>query len=204
MVRVPKAKLGSWLGPEMSDGQVQFSQAIPQGPTTINVSLTNLGSIAGGYHVHILPLKPGSVEPCSNANIQGHYNPLRWNLSNSPAPGNGTVDQYEIGDISGKFGLLTNQNNFDAVYLDPNMPMTGPYSIVRRSIVVHYTNGSRDRLKRGNYDARTKCITIGGSPNSAPFHLVCCLCRSDVETLSLHCTCTQNWEISYLVVKLMK
>lgn len=145
MVRVPKARLGSWLGPEMSDGQILFSQAIPQGPTTINVSLVNLSSIAGGYHVHILPLKPGSVEPCSNANIQGHYNPLRWNISNSPAPGTGTVDQYEIGDISGKFGMLTNQNNFEAVYMDPNMPMTGRYSVVERSIVVHYTNGSRMR-----------------------------------------------------------
>lgn len=146
MVRVPKARLGRWFGPEMSEGQVLFSQAIPQGPTTINVSLMNLSSIAAGYHVHILPLRYGSVdEPCSNANIQGHYNPLRWNISNSPAPGSGTVDQYEIGDISGKFGLLTNRNNFEAVYMDPNMPMTGPYAVPGRSIVVHYTNGSRMR-----------------------------------------------------------
>ncbi|GLD60817.1 uncharacterized protein AKAME5_001268400, partial [Lates japonicus] len=145
MVRVPKASLGSWFGPGMSNGQVWFSQAVPQGPTTINVSLMNLNSLAGGYHVHILPIKPGSVDPCSNANILGHFNPLAWNISNSPAPGAGTVDQYEIGDISGKFGMLTGLDQSEAVYMDPEMPLTGPYSIVGRSIVVHRTNGSRLR-----------------------------------------------------------
>ncbi|KAM9363417.1 uncharacterized protein cusr [Symphorus nematophorus] len=143
MVRVPKASTGRWLGPGMTSGQVQFSQAVPQGPTTINVSLMNLDSLAGGYHVHILPIKPGSVEPCSSANILGHFNPLAWNVSNSPAPGVGTVDQYEIGDISGKFGNLNGLNQSQAEYMDPAMPLTGPYSIAGRSLVVHYTNGSR-------------------------------------------------------------
>lgn len=143
MVRVPKASSSSWFGSEMSSGQVQFSQAVPQGPTTINVSLMNLNSLAGGYHIHILPIKPGSTEPCSNANILGHLNPLAWNVSMSPAPGGGTGDQYEIGDISGKFGMLNGLNQSQAVYMDPNMPLTGPYSIVGRSLVLHYHNGSR-------------------------------------------------------------
>lgn len=143
MVRVPKASLGSWFGHGMPSGQVRFSQAVPQGPTTINVSLMNLDTLAGGYHVHILPIKPGSVDPCSNANILGHYNPLAWNVSNSPAPGAGTVDQYEIGDISGKFGMLNGLDQSQAVYMDPDMSLTGPYSIVGRSLVVHYSNGSR-------------------------------------------------------------
>lgn len=143
IVRVPAASLGEWLGPGSSSGQVRFSEVISQGSTTINVSLTSLNTLAGGYHVHILPLRASSADPCSNADILGHYNPLAWNVSNSPSPGVGTVDQYEIGDISGKFGTLTNQNTFDAVYEDPNMPLTGPYSIVGRSVVVHYTNGSR-------------------------------------------------------------
>ncbi|XP_028256674.1 uncharacterized protein cusr isoform X2 [Parambassis ranga] len=143
MVRVPKARLGPWFGLGASSSQVQFSQAVPQGPTTISVSLSNLNSLAGGYHVHVLPVKPGSVDPCSNANIQGHHNPLGWNVTNSPSPGTGTVDRYEIGDISGKFGMLNNTNSLEAVYMDPAMPLTGPYSIVGRSVVIHYTNGSR-------------------------------------------------------------
>ncbi|XP_060920347.1 uncharacterized protein cusr [Labrus mixtus] len=143
MVRVPKASLGRWFGSGMTSGQIQFSQAVPQGPTTIDVSLMNLNSLAGGYHVHILPLIAGSKEPCSNNNILGHFNPLGVNISNSPSPGTGTVDQYEIGDISGKFGLLRDLNERQAVYMDQNMPLTGVFSIVGRSVVVHYTNGSR-------------------------------------------------------------
>ncbi|XP_054460526.1 uncharacterized protein cusr isoform X2 [Anoplopoma fimbria] len=156
MVRVPKASLGSWLGNQIPGGQVRFSQAVPQGPTTISVSMINLNSLAGGYHVHILPIKPGSKEPCSNANILGHYNPLAWNASNSPAPGAGTVDQYEIGAIGGKFGKLNGLNQSDAVYMDPEMPLTGPYSIVGRSLVIHYsTNSSRMRCANISADRNT-------------------------------------------------
>ncbi|XP_010733110.2 uncharacterized protein cusr [Larimichthys crocea] len=145
MVRVAKASLGSWFGPGTSNGQVSFSQAVPRGPTIINVELMNLNSLAGGYHVHILPIRPESVSPCSNANILGHFNPFNWNISNSPAPATGTVDQYEIGDISGKFGMLFDLKQSQASYMDPDMPLTGPYSIVGRSLVVHYSNGSRMR-----------------------------------------------------------
>ncbi|XP_034454481.1 uncharacterized protein cusr isoform X2 [Hippoglossus hippoglossus] len=145
MVRVQKASLDNWFGPGMSSGQVQFSQAVPQGPTTINVSLMNLNSLAGGYHVHILPIKPGSAQPCSNANIMGHFNPLAWNVSNSPTPGTGTMDQYEVGDISGKFGMLNGLSQSEALYEDPDVQLTGPYSILGRSLVVHYANGSRMR-----------------------------------------------------------
>lgn len=142
-VRRPEASSGSWFGPEMSGGQILFYQDFPHGSTTVNVSLVNLSSLAGGYHIHILPIKQGGTEPCSNANIQGHFNPLAWNASNSPAPGAGTVDQYEIGDISGKFGMLSGLSQFQAEYVDPSLPLTGPYSIVGRSLVVHYHNGSR-------------------------------------------------------------
>ncbi|KAM6940401.1 uncharacterized protein cusr [Xenentodon cancila] len=143
MARVPRARSGEWFGVRLSSSQVKFSQELPQGPTTIDVSLLNLDSQAGGYHVHMLPLKPGSAEPCSNADILGHFNPLAWNTSKSPPPGEGTADQYEIGDISGKFGMLYDKNNLLGVYEDPDMPLTGPYSIVGRSLVVHYANETR-------------------------------------------------------------
>ncbi|XP_061130051.1 uncharacterized protein cusr [Syngnathus typhle] len=144
MLRVPKANLGPWFGPGSSTGNVQLYQSVPNGPTNIAVSLSNLNAIAGGYHVHILPIKPNSTEPCSNANIRGHYNPLSVNITLSPPPGNGTVDQYEIGDLSGKFGLLTDLNESQAMYVDSNLPLTGPHSVVGRSVVLHYSsNGSR-------------------------------------------------------------
>lgn len=143
LVRVPRARLGPWFGQNIINGQVLFSQAVPLGPTTIQVSLTNLDSLASGYHVHVLPIIPGSSVPCSDANILGHHNPFRINASQSPAPAVGTVDQYEIGDISGKFGTLAGLDQSQAEYRDRAMPLTGPFSIVGRSLVLHFNNGSR-------------------------------------------------------------
>ncbi|KAM9493279.1 uncharacterized protein cusr [Clarias gariepinus] len=142
LLRFPSAQTGSWQGPGSSLGIINFYQLSPQGPTNINVSLTSLEAKAGGYHVHLLPVKSGP-EACSNENIMGHFNPYSVNISTSPAPGNGTVDQYEIGDISGKFGSLADQNLLENDYNDLNMPLSGLNSIVGRSLVIHYKNGSR-------------------------------------------------------------
>ncbi|KAG7492597.1 hypothetical protein MATL_G00016460 [Megalops atlanticus] len=141
-VRLPAARTGSWAGAGVSTGQVQFSQGSPQGPTLINVSLLNLASRAGGYHVHMLPIRSGR-DACSNDNIMGHYNPLAVDPLSSPHPGNGTSDQYEVGDISGKFGPLVGLDQQQAQYTDTNMPLSGPNSIVGRSLVIHYSNGTR-------------------------------------------------------------
>ncbi|XP_056125745.1 uncharacterized protein cusr [Rhinichthys klamathensis goyatoka] len=142
LFRFSSARSSSWYGPESSEGQIRFSQVSPQGPTILNISFTGLNTRAGGYHVHILPIK-SVKEPCSDSNIMGHFNPFSVNATSSPASGIGTVDQYEIGDISGKFGYLTGQNTFQNQYMDGNMPLSGPNSIIGRSLVIHYNNGSR-------------------------------------------------------------
>ncbi|KAI4874034.1 hypothetical protein NFI96_019579 [Prochilodus magdalenae] len=142
LLRFPSAESGSWQGYGSSRGQVHFFQSSPQGPTNLHISLTGLEARAAGYHVHLLPVKSGQ-EACSNENIMGHFNPYGVNISSSPAPGSGTVDQYEIGDISGKFGYLTDQNQVQNHYTDGNMPLSGPNSIVGRSLVIHYKNGTR-------------------------------------------------------------
>ncbi|TSK67259.1 Cell surface Cu-only superoxide dismutase 5 [Bagarius yarrelli] len=142
LLRFPLAQTGSWQGSGSSEGNIHFLQLSPQGPTHIHVSLTCLDDKAGGYHIHLLPIKSG-LEACSNENVKGHFNPFGVNISTSPTPGNGTVDQYEIGDISGKFGSLVNQNQFENHYRDSNMPLSGPNSIIGRSLVIHYRNGSR-------------------------------------------------------------
>uniref|UniRef100_A0A673G5H1 Superoxide dismutase copper/zinc binding domain-containing protein n=1 Tax=Sinocyclocheilus rhinocerous TaxID=307959 RepID=A0A673G5H1_9TELE len=41
------------------------------------------------------------------------------------------------------FGDLTGQNNFQNQDMDGNMPLSGPNSIIGRSLVIHYANGSR-------------------------------------------------------------
>uniref|UniRef100_A0A673JJ08 Superoxide dismutase copper/zinc binding domain-containing protein n=1 Tax=Sinocyclocheilus rhinocerous TaxID=307959 RepID=A0A673JJ08_9TELE len=119
----PSARSDSWLGPGTSKGQIRFSQVSPQGSTILNISFTGLNARAGGYHIHILPIK-STQEPCSDTNIMGHFNPFSVNAASSPAPGNGT-------------------NNFQNQYTDGNMPLSGPNSIIGRSLVIHYTNSSR-------------------------------------------------------------
>nr|XP_015203000.1 PREDICTED: uncharacterized protein LOC107077396 [Lepisosteus oculatus]XP_015203001.1 PREDICTED: uncharacterized protein LOC107077396 [Lepisosteus oculatus] len=144
-VRLPSARTGLWFGTGKAQNQVQFSQSFPLDLTIINVSLAGLGAKAGGYHVHILPIKNASTstDPCSDQNIMGHFNPFSVKVSLSPAPGSGTQDQYEIGDISGKYGLLSNLDEIKNQYMDNNMPLSGPNSIMGRSVVIHYPNGSR-------------------------------------------------------------
>lgn len=142
LLHFPSAQTESWQGSGTSEGNVYFTQLSPQGPTNLHVFLTRLEAKTGGYHVHLLPVKSGP-EACSNENVMGHFNPYGVNISTSPTPGNGTVDQYEIGDISGKFGSLADQNQFQNHYKDSNMPLSGPNSIIGRSLVIHYRNGSR-------------------------------------------------------------
>ena len=47
--------------------------------------------------------------PCTGDAVGGHFNPYNWDASESPKPSLGTPDQYEIGDLSGKYGLLRQQ-----------------------------------------------------------------------------------------------
>jgi len=140
LVHCIKASTTAWFGPGTSRGQVGFFENLSQGHTVLNVSLMDLNSQAGGYDIHILPINSRSAEPCSRINILGQFNPFSVT---SPEPGAGTVDQYIIGDIGGKFGFLTSLGEINSLYMDSNLPLSGPYSILGRSLVIHYGNGSR-------------------------------------------------------------
>ncbi|KAM8842245.1 uncharacterized protein cusr [Synchiropus picturatus] len=153
-VQIPKVSSGNWHGQGQSDGQIQFSQSIPGGPTIIDISLTNLNNSADSYYIGVLPLKPGSADPCSSAEIQGRYNPRGLNISESPEPGNGTVDQYQVGDLAGKFGSIKDFDQIVKQFVDQYLPITGPRSIAGRSVVINNRNGSRIR-----------CTTISAQTN---------------------------------------
>jgi hypothetical protein len=73
---------------------------------------------------------------CEDSSLYGHWNPLNVNPSLSPSPGTGTTDQYEMGDLSGKFGLLNGLVSLDAVYNDTQLPLFGMRAILGRSIVI--------------------------------------------------------------------
>lgn len=75
--------------------------------------------------------------PCEDTTLYGHWNPLNVDPNISPRNYHGTPDQYEMGDLSGKFGSLDNQTVYKTVYNDSMLPLFGPRAIVGRSIIIH-------------------------------------------------------------------
>ena len=49
----------------------------------------------------------------------------------------GTDDEYEIGDLSGKYGTFLNLTDYSEQHEDYNLPLFGRYSIQGRSLVIH-------------------------------------------------------------------
>lgn len=68
----------------------------------------------------------GELEfPCEGTALYDHWNPRQVNPKHSPLPGTGTSDQYEIGDLSGKFGTLDGYTEYNTEYNDTIMPLFG-------------------------------------------------------------------------------
>jgi hypothetical protein len=77
----------------------------------------------------------------------------------SPLPKTGTTDEYELGDLSGKFGTLDGLTELSTHYNDTDLPLFGYENLVGRSIVVH----KREKM------FRWACSTLerGYSPSEA-------------------------------------
>lgn len=59
------------------------------------------------------------------------------NTSDVPIAEEGTLDQYEMGDLSGKFGTLDNKKRYMMMYNDTMLPLFGLRSVLGRSVVIH-------------------------------------------------------------------
>lgn len=128
-------------GEEGVSGTITFTQRTPFDKTTLTVDLTGLSSLAGGYHVHDTPIGMGANK-CSQQFTGGHWNP--HNVMYSAPVVNGSDDQYESGDLSGKFGSLSKLNAISMTYVDQNLPLFGANSVIGRSVVIHRDeDGSR-------------------------------------------------------------
>lgn len=57
-----------------------------------------------------------------------------WSVSLFPS---GTDDEYEVGDLSGKYGTFLNLSAVSKTIVDYNLPMFGRNSIQGRSLVIH-------------------------------------------------------------------
>ena len=117
-------------------GSIRFYQRSPYDPTVVTINLRGLQQMANGYHVHEYPVGPGntgSPGKCSSMYTGGHWNPTNIDTT---SPGK-TSDQFEIGDLSGKFGGLSGLDELSVVYTDPNIPLFGAFSVIGRSVVIH-------------------------------------------------------------------
>jgi Cu/Zn superoxide dismutase len=122
-------------------GVISFYQESRLDKTTGKVLLHGLNGYAGGYHVHEVSVPIDKEFPCSNDVVYGHFNPLNMDVSVGPLPGASTTDQYEVGDLSGKFGLLDHKAIHKTDLSDSNLPLHGVNSIIGRSIVIHKSEG---------------------------------------------------------------
>ena len=136
-------------------GSIQFYQRSPYDPTQVFVNLKGLGSRTAGYHVHEYPVGPGaSPGRCADRYAGGHLNPTGITMAGT------TSDQFEVGDLSGKFGSLSGQNDFYSEYVDLNIPLFGPYSILDRSIVVHEDDADGTRFVCSNIQRIRRVVQV--------------------------------------------
>ncbi|XP_011873780.1 PREDICTED: uncharacterized protein LOC105565305 [Vollenhovia emeryi] len=135
-----KAVVRDWFGngEQISlRGKLELLQQTEYDITNVEVSLEGLGGKISGYHVHMMSVEYGLEFPCEGTSLYGHWNPLGINMSDVPAAEEGTLDQYEMGDLSGKFGTLDNKKRYITTYNDTTLPLFGPRSILGRSVVIH-------------------------------------------------------------------
>ncbi|CAB0029439.1 unnamed protein product [Trichogramma brassicae] len=157
-----KAVAKNWFGNGEESkiaGKLEFIQESPYDVTDVEVHLEGLETKMSGYHVHMTPVEIDLEFPCDDTTLYGHWNPLGVDPNAAPPPTTGSSDQYELGDLSGKFGTLDGRKHYDSVYNDTQLPLFGPRSIIGRSIVVH----------KKEKNLRWACTTIerGYSPAEA-------------------------------------
>nr|CAI5853950.1 unnamed protein product [Callosobruchus analis] len=134
-----KAVARDWFpnGVELSvKGKIEFLQQTEYDITDVEVNLEGLRHTSG-YHIHMTPVEEDLQFPCEDTSLYGHWNPLNVDPASSPRAYQGTPDQYEMGDLSGKFGSLDNRTSYNAYYNDTLLTLFGPRSVLGRSIVIH-------------------------------------------------------------------
>ena len=125
---------------------------------TITTNLQNLEGTGNKWHVHSGPTaETGGIDAGCGAGVTGgHYDPTFQNYPNG-YPNEGDTPVNELGDLSGKHGLLGDGSTVDVrtvtdpilrVDADFGLPESQPsdasyYSVLGRSIVIHRNDGSR-------------------------------------------------------------
>lgn len=175
------AKVRTW-SPGGATGTITVKQETLYDQTHIELDLAGLQA-AGGYHVHEYPILEGSNQPCADGSTGGHLNPFDVNATASPAPGQGTQDEYEVGDLSGKFGRFTGMTTAVGTYTDNNLPLRGLFSSIGRAMVIH-KELENTRWVCGNIEEDTS--VTGGRIHRAKVVFTTGVIRGEIEMVSLY------------------
>ena len=119
-------------------GEISFKQDSAFHPVFVTETLSGLHDGAGSFHIHEFPVPPRMfLDDAVCGQTGGHFNPYNKDKSSSPPPGEGSSDQYEVGDLSGKYGDLKLKERVNGSFVDPSLSLYGARSIIGRSVVIH-------------------------------------------------------------------
>ncbi|XP_012547044.2 uncharacterized protein LOC101739289 isoform X1 [Bombyx mori] len=156
-----KAVVRDWFGNGQQlqlKGKIEMTQQSEYDVTNVQVTIEGLQNV-NDYKIHVVPVEKELEFPCEKETLYDTFNPFHVDKSLSPPPAQGTADQYELGDLGLKYGLIDEAKSFKSFYNETQVSLFGPYSILGRSVVLH--KKSRDR--------RWACSSIerGYSPSEA-------------------------------------
>ncbi|XP_072936452.1 uncharacterized protein Rsod isoform X1 [Epargyreus clarus] len=157
-----KAVVRDWFGNGDTvsvKGRIEMVQQSEYDVTNVQVTLEGLTDEVRNYKIHVVPVERELEFPCEKTTLYDTFNPFNANKSGNPPPTKGTADQYPVGDLGDKYGLLEEVKRLTTFYNETQVSLFGPYSILGRSVVLY--KKSRDR--------RWACSSIerGYSPSEA-------------------------------------
>lgn len=142
-------------GDEGVSGTITLSQEAPDGPVSVKGEITGLSAGDHGFHVHEFG---DNSNGCTSAGP--HFNPLG---KEHGAPTDGP-DGRHVGDLG---NVTADANGCKVDITDKLISLTGPHSIIGRTIVVHADvddlgKGGHELSKTtGNAGGRLACGVIG-------------------------------------------
>ena len=128
----------------MLKGSVDMTQETPLDPTIVDLNIEVFRS-AYSYGIDELPKivrnKDLTTKECPNIHSV-IYNPHNIDPELVPGEGQGTTDQYAVGDLSGKYGNLADKTSEVLTVTDFNLPLFGRDSIIGRALVFYSPEGT--------------------------------------------------------------
>lgn len=140
-----KASVRTWSSgpsiPSAVHGSVEFEQETNLKPTRININLSGFNGNVENYAIHSVWMMDDREFPCSNDSLYDIYDPYdnENSLRLPPSAHYGplaTVDRVKVGDMSKKHGTFEGLQVAKKTFMDANVPLFAPRSIIGRSMVL--------------------------------------------------------------------